>query len=243
MTTYTWLPDKKYYEYVHHKFFTPGVEWSTWSPWTEWDYPAGDILRLSHMFEHQLPYLSNKRVLDAGCFVGSLSLFSLHNNATFVTGIDVKDRPLELAREVTRLAGYTNCEFKRVDIRQQEFRTLCDSHDTIILGGVLPLLTDHYGLLRGIAESTAQTVIIDSTTSFISGNSVPVIDWVLFPTTTIDGAYHTSRTELFVGQPNQKWIEMALLDLGFKIVYNRIYEFNENDGTLNSHCILVGTKL
>jgi 2-polyprenyl-3-methyl-5-hydroxy-6-metoxy-1,4-benzoquinol methylase len=243
MTTPSWLPDKKYYEYVHHKFFTPGVEWSTWSPWPEWTYPEADILRFSHIVENQLPYLCNRRVLDAGCWLGSISLISLHNNATFVTGIDVKDKPLELAREVTKLAGYTNCEFKNVDISHHtEFRALCDNHDTVILAGVLPLLIDHYAVLRNIAESNAQTVIINSTSSFISGNRTPIVDWILYPTTTVDGAYHTSQTELFVGQPNQKWIERALLDLKFKIVYNRIFEFNENDGTLNSHCVLVGTK-
>lgn len=245
MTTPTWLPDKKYYEYVHHKFFNSDldVRWETWKPWDGWDYPDNDIIWLSHVIGDQLPHLKNQRVLDVGCSRGYISLFCLHNSASYVTGIDVRDDLLDLAREVNRLAGYSNCDFKNINVNQHsQILDLCNKHDTVMLAGILPVITDHYGLLRLVAESTAQTVIIDSKTSNIFGNTYPLVEWRTLPTNDEMGPYQHTRSESFVGTPNQKWIERALIDLEFKIVYNRVFDYHNKDGTMNSHCVLVGTK-
>ena len=245
MTTPTWLPDKKYYEYIHHKFFNLNldVKWETWKPWDEWTYPDSDIIWLSHVIGNQIPYLKNQRVLDVGCSLGFISLFCLHNGASYVTGIDVRDELLDLAREVNGLAGYSNHEFKNINVTQhQQILDLCNKHDTVMLAGILPVITDHYGLLRVIAESTARTVIIDSGNTNIFGNTYPVVEWRELSTTHFRGPYQNTSPKLFVGTPNQKWIERALIDLKFKIVYNKIFNFIEEDGTINSHCVLVGIK-
>jgi SAM-dependent methyltransferase len=242
MTTPGWLPDKRYYEYINHKIRVPGVEWNTWRPWDEWTYPDEVIVWLSHLIEKQIPHMRNRRVLDAGCAQGFVSLFCLHNDASHVTGLDVRDIPLELAREVTKLAGYSNCTFKVGDIQGPEFRELCDDHDTVLISGTLQYLTDHYSVLRTIAESNAQTVILNSCTSPISKDSQPVVEWSLKPTTQIEEAdynqpYHPTHTELFLGQPNQKWTEQALLSLGFKITYSEIWQYGPW-----IHYVLTGTK-
>lgn len=242
MTTPAWLPDKRYYEYLNHKIRNPGVEWETWRPWDEWTYPDEVIVWLSHVIEKQIPYIQNRRVLDTGCAQGFLSLFCLHNNASYVTGMDVRANPLAIAREVTQLAGYSNCDFKVGDIQGPEFRDLCDDHDTVLIAGTLPYLTDHYAVLRTIAESTAQTVVINACTSPVGKNSRPVVEWTLEPTTQIEEAdynqvYHPTRTELFIGQPNHTWTEQALRSLGFKITYNEIWQFGPW-----IHYVLTGTK-
>jgi hypothetical protein len=85
-------------------------------------------------------------------------------------------------------------------------------------------------------------VIIDSTTSNIFGNTYPLVEWRELSTNNDQGPYQNTSPELFVGTPNQKWIERALIDLKFKIVYNQIFNFVEEDGTINSHCVLVGIK-
>ena len=121
MTTPSWLPDKRYYEYLNHKIRKPSATWEKWHPWDEWTYPDEVIVWLSHLIEKQIPYIRNRRVLDAGCAQGFVSLFCLHNDASYVTGLDVRDTPLELAREVTKLAGYSNCEFKAGDLGSNEF--------------------------------------------------------------------------------------------------------------------------
>jgi SAM-dependent methyltransferase len=243
MTTPTWLPDKRYYEYVYHKSFNPDVRWETWKSWDEWDYPKSDITWLSHVIGAQLPHLQNRRVLDVGCGRGYIGLFCLHNGASHVTGIDVRNDLLDLAREVNVLAGYANHELKNVNINQhQQILDLCNKHDTVMLAGILPVITDHYGLLRMVAESTAQTVIVDSCPSNIFGNTYPLVEWRELSTTNDQGPYQHTRSELFVGTPNQKWVERALIDLKFKIVYNQIFDLIQEDGTLTSKCVLVGTK-
>ena len=242
MNTPSWLPDKRYYEYLNHKIRNPGVEWATWQPWDEWTYPDDVIVWLSHLIEKQIPYIQNRRVLDAGCAQGFISLFCLHNNASYVTGMDVRDNPLAIAREVTELAGYSNCEFKTGDVQGLEFQKLCDDHDTVLIAGTLQYLTEHYSVLRTIAESNAQTIIVNSCTSPVNANSQPVVEWSLKPTTQIEEAdyiqpYHPTRTELFLGQPNHTWTEQALRSLGYKITYSEIWQFGPD-----IHYVLTGTK-
>lgn len=245
MNSPAWLPDKRYYEYIHHKFFNPelDVRWETWHPWDGWDYPYYDTVWLSHLIGNQLAHLKNKRVLDIGCGLGFISLFCLHNAASYVTGIDVRDDLLDLSRELNTLAGYSNCDFQNINVNQHSLiLNLCNNHDTVMLAGILPVISDHYGLLRLIAESTAHTVIIDSKPFNIFGNTYPLVEWRNLQTSDAFGPYQHTRSKLFVGTPNQKWIETALIDLGFKLNYNQIFDFHNEDGTMNSHCVLVGTK-
>ena len=242
MTTLAWLPDKKYYEYIFHKHYNPGVEWQNWNPWDQWNYPDGDLVRWEQVIARQISYIKNQRVLDVGCFLGHMSLFCLHNGAKHVTGTDVRDESLVLAQELTQIAGYSNCDFKNTNVNDPQFQELCSNHDTVLLAGVLPILTNHFEVLRTIANSRAQTLIIDS--PIVSNSLTPTIDWRIESTQVKYSGYDSNNTAMFVGTPNHRWLEQALVHLGFNLVYNNIFEFvNDPEGTLNKHCVIVGKKL
>ena len=244
MTTPTWLPDKKYYEYSYHKFFNPTVEWKNWTSWNEWTYQDRDILRFDHIINKQIQHIQNKRVLDVACHLGYNSLFCLHNGASYVTGTNVREFELSIAREVTGLAGYQNCNFLFSDIyNQSEFAELCNNHDTVLLSGVLYHLNNHYDLLQTIAKSSAKTLIIESDISdAIDLGFRPIIHWVNEQIAESVNGYEKNKNTTFVGIPNQRWIEWALQSLGFKITYNNVMGFSSDDGIWLRRCIVVAQK-
>lgn len=240
----TWLPDKRYYEYAYHKFFNPKVTYNTWNSWDEWHYPEKDLIRFKHIIGDQLDHIQNKRVLDVACHLGYLSLFCLHNNASYVTGTNVRDRELEIADEVGKIAGYNNLEFINSNIyHTEEFLKLCNSHDTILLSGIIYHINNHYQVLKTIADSSAQTVIIETDLhKAINLGSNPIINWIVEETGLWSEGFEENQTTTFVGVPNRQWIEQSLLQLNFTILYNKKFEFIDNNRISRDRCVIVGQK-
>jgi ubiquinone/menaquinone biosynthesis C-methylase UbiE len=241
----TWLPDKKYYEYAYHKFFNPEVNYANWTPWDEWNYPERDLLRFDHIIRQQVAHIQNKTVLDVACHLGYLSLFCLHNGAKQVTGTNVRDKELSIAKEISQLAGYTNCEFLNSNIYNlEEFYKLCNAHETVLLSGILYHVNNHYQLLKTIADSSAQTLILESSIQHaIDLAEYPIINWRMENTDISTSGFEDDQSITFVGIPNHKWIEQALRQLGFKLTYNEIIEYNDPSGRRTKRCILVGQKV
>jgi ubiquinone/menaquinone biosynthesis C-methylase UbiE len=241
----TWLPDKKYYEYAYHKFFNPEVNYANWTPWDEWNYPERDLLRFDHIIRQQVAHIQNKTVLDVACHLGYLSLFCLHNGAKQVTGTNVRDKELSIAKEISQLAGYTNCEFLNSNIYNlEEFYKLCNAHETVLLSGILYHVNNHYQLLKTIADSSAQTLILESSIQHaIDLAEYPIINWRMENTDISTSGFEDDQSITFVGIPNHKWIEQALRQLDFKLTYNEIIEYNDPSGRRTKRCILVGQKV
>jgi Methyltransferase domain len=239
-----WLPDKKYYEYAYHKFFNPTVEWKNWTPWEEWNYPDRDLLRFDHIIGKQIQHIKNKRVLDIACHLGYNSLFCLHNDASYVTGTNVREFELNIAREITSLAGYSNCNFVLSDIYNlSEFADQCNDHDTVLLSGILYHLNNHYELLQTIANSRAQTLILEVDLSdAIDIGKQPIVHWIDESVAESVNGYEKNKKETFVGIPNRRWIECALHRLGFEITYNQIMEFTMPNGIYARRCTMVAQK-
>jgi SAM-dependent methyltransferase len=239
-----WLPDKRFYEYAYHKYFTPEVEYKTWKPWDKWDYPERDITRFEQIIKNQTEHIQNKSVLDIGCHLGYISLFCLHNGAVSVTGTNVRERELDISSEICNLAGYNNFNFVYSDIYDiGEFKSLCNRHDTVIISGVMYHVNNHYSILQALADSSAKCVIIESQLDGVDTHAdIPYMRWKYENATeSVNGLYrNTPRT--FVGVPNHKWFEQALLDLNFKIVYNNNIEYVKSTGMPTRRCIITATK-
>jgi len=243
-TAPAWLPDKKYYEYAYHKFFNPTVEWKNWIPYEEWNYPDRDLLRFDHMIGKQIQHIKNKRVLDIACHLGYNSLFCLHNDASYVTGTNVRDFELTIAREITSLAGYSNCDFVLSDLHNQsEFANQCNDHDTVLLSGILDHVNNHYEILQTVANSRAQTLILESDLSnAIDLGMTAIVHWYSELTAESTNGYKKNKSSTFIGAPNQRWIEWALQSLDFKITYNQIMEFSMPNGIYARRCTMVAQK-
>jgi SAM-dependent methyltransferase len=239
-----WLPDKKFYEYAYHKYFTPEVEYNTWEPWSEWDYPERDIMRFEQIIKNQTEYIQNKRVLDIGCHLGYISLFCLHNRATSVTGTNVRERELSISREICELAGYSNFDFIHSDIYNiNEFKNLCNQNDTVIISGVMYHINHHYSVLQTLADSSAKYVIIESQLDGVDNDTdIPYMRWQYEDALDSGNGLHRNNLKSFVGTPNRRWFEDALADLNFKILYNSTIDYITPSGRPTKRCIITATK-
>lgn len=240
----SWLPDKKYYEYAYHKFFNPEVQHKDWQPWDQWTYPDRDILRFTHVIHNQLPYIQGNRILDVACHIGYLTLFCLHNNASFVTGTNVRSVELGIANEICSLANYKNFKFLNSDLyNTTELLDLCNNHDTVLLSGIMYHVNNHYSLLKTISDSTAKNVIIEAQLDYNDADpTIPYIRWGHEDSNISTNGLFQDKPKSFIGIPNQKWFEEALVDLNFNIAYNKIIEYNKPNGFLTKRCIITGTK-
>jgi len=168
----------------------------------------------------------------------------LHNKASYVTGTNVRDRELAIANEIGKLAGYTNFEFLNSNIyNSEEFSKLCNQHDTILLSGILYHINNHCQVFKTIADSSAQTLIIESMLDdSIDIGSDPIINWKFEDVKNSVSGFENNQQKTFVGIPNHRWIEKAMAQFGFNIIYNEIFKYNRPNGTLSKRCVVVGKK-
>lgn len=232
----SWLPDKRYYEYAYHKFFNPEISYDQWQPWDEWTYPDRDILRFTHIIKNQLAHIQDKKVLDVACHLGYLSLFCLHNGAKFVTATNIRQRELDIAKEVIGYTNFQNYDFILSDLNDhQSFENLCQDHDTVIFSGIIYHLRNHYQQLELIYNSPVRTLIIEG---WQPDKDDCCVYWHHEDAEDATNAYAPDKHKVFVGVPTQSWVQSALIDIGWSIVYNqRISYVKPNNQTTNRYII------
>lgn len=227
---------------MYHKFYNPEVVYDQWQPWDQWSYPERDILRFEHIIKNQRQHITGKRVLDVGCHLGYLSLFCCHNHASFVTGINVRDRELNIGRQVISYAGYDNFDLINSDLTDtKSFHDLCDQHDTIMLCGVIYHINDHYGILNRIYKSGASTLIVEGLQPR-QVNDDPVIFWQHEKTDVPVNAFVNGTTCAFVGAPTSCWVKEAAKVIGWSVVYDSMIEYIKEDGSLRKRYIVTLQK-
>lgn len=225
------LPDKKYYEYAYHKLFNGDVTYENWRPWDEWDYPSSDVERFGYIIGDNLAIINGHRVLDVACHIGYLSLFSLHNQATFVTGTNVRDRELSISKEICRLAGYENFDFVHCDLYdRQAMRALYESHETAIVSGILYHINNHYEFLADIAKSSIKNVIIESE---VIDTPDSVVKWKFQNSDDPTHGYYEGESQVYVGVPSRKFLVDVLTHNGLSI--HKLVEYEMLSSTNRLH--------
>jgi len=219
------LPDKKYYEFSYHmlfnnKFDNLEKEWQAWKPWDIWTYPVFDLNRFNIIMCQNAKYIHNKKILDIGCNIGYLSLFSLYLECKHVTGIDVREEKLNIADFICNKANFSNHTFKKVNIHNcDSLNKVMNGVETIIFSGVLYHVSNHYEILRNLSNSDADTMIIENEESPEGRDKhTPYIFWHDRDNTkNMMHGYSKDHEHILVGKPNQAWINMAMKELGWKL--------------------------
>ena len=240
------LPDKKYYEYIFHKFYKPTADFEIWHPWDIWNYPVKDALRFKYILLDNLKYIKNYSVADFSCFLGYTSMFMSYLGAKNVTGTDVRDRELNLSRELCKISNTDNVKFIKSNIHDYEdVQKICNLHDTILLSGIIYHLTDQINILESITNSTATTLIIDNCENIdIKDKKQPLIAYKIERIDISVNGYidKPSSTSMIVGNPNQSWIDFTMTYLGWTKVYNRAYQMNRDSGGDGLRCVSTWTR-
>jgi len=238
MKNLNWLPDKKWYEFAYHKFFNPEVKYEDWMPWDEWDYPERDILRFSKIIKDQSDHIKNSKVLDLACHLGYISLFCLHNNAKWVTGTNVRDFELSIAKDICTKSGYENFEFINSDLNDlTQLRELANTHDTIMLPGVLYHLNNHYQVLETLCNSKAKKIIIESRVLPELEIDTPMVEWGFEENESTSGFYN-NISKVCIGTPNTNWILQILNFFDREVIYNQKISYKKPNGNIDHRVII-----
>lgn len=236
------LPDKRWYEYAYHKFFNPDVEYKNWQPWDEWNYPEKDLNRFGRIVTDNLKYIENQRVLDVACHLGYISLFCLHNNSSYVTGTNVRPTELSIAKEICNLAGYSNFSFENVNLYEQtRMMQLYNSHDTVVLAGIIYHINNHYQLIEQITNSTAKTIIIEGE---VYPSNDPVVHWITEPTKPSTRSYSDSSDHLLVGVPSLCFLTTLLKFFNWHIDQISTFDFDTATSSTRTYqrAVVVATR-
>lgn len=227
------LPDKRWYEYAYHKFFNPTVEYANWQPWDQWDYPEKDLDRFGRIITDNLKYIKNQKVLDVACHLGYLSLFCLYNGSTYVTGTNVRPTELGIADEICRLAGYSNVNFENVNLyNQNRMKELYNSHDTILLAGIVYHINNHYQLIEDISNSTAKNIIIEGE---IYPSTDPVVHWIKEETAPSTRSYSDTKPQTLVGVPSLPFLITILEYFNWHIDQVSTFDFDTETSSVRTY--------
>jgi len=227
------LPDKKFYEFVYHKYFNPKVQYHSWQPWDQWNYPVQDAVRFKHVLLNNRHCVQGHSVVDFGCHLGYMSMIASYLGASQVTGTNVRVRELDLSRELCNLAGCHNVSFVLSNVTDCAAVTnLCNNHDTVLFSGLIYHLNNQIEILQAITNSSAQTVIIDNLEHVsIKDSTDPLMILATDDCTSSEHAYteHVSQT-MIVGYPNQSWIDHTMKYLGWQQTQGTQYQMVQNKG-------------
>lgn len=223
------LPDKKFYEYVYHKFYNPDCDFDSWKPCDEWNWPVQDLLRFKYILLDNCEHIKNKKIADIGCHLGYMTWIMNHLGANQVTGTNVRSRELNLAKELCQRAGCEGTNFVLSDVHNyNDLLYICNQHDTVLLSGLLYHVTDQLSILETVTKSSAKSVIIDIREDLQTGNSHrPIIVYRKdHLQNSVDGWSNNIQDQMIVGHPNQAWINFAMEFLNWTLLSNKSYLMN-----------------
>lgn len=228
------LPDKKFYEFMYHAWFSNNLEnvadfYSTWKPWDEWDYPIDDLIRFKKLIIDNESHIKDKNVFDIGSHLGYMTLFCLNLKCKHVVGLEPRENKLELSNFVCREAGYKNFNFVQGSTHEEKFMHHAGQVDTVILSALIYHVADHFNLLEKITNSPAECLIIENKEkNNIAFDTRPQVYWEIEDSEQGKevGAWRFDKKELLVGTPNQPFLNSIMFELGWKLEKNEYFYVN-----------------
>jgi 2-polyprenyl-3-methyl-5-hydroxy-6-metoxy-1,4-benzoquinol methylase len=115
--------------------------------------PGSTPVRLRNARVARSLELSGMRVLDVGCGPGLYSLY-MADSAKEVVGIDHNPRRITKAEATRHKLGYSNVQFKVVDIRDLERLQELGAFDLVVAWGFLHRISDLISTLYSLASIT-----------------------------------------------------------------------------------------
>jgi SAM-dependent methyltransferase len=240
-----YLPDPSITSYGYAKLADPNITWDQFDKSGN-NYNEDDMLRFKSIVLDNKKLIENKKVLEIGCHIGYLSVYCLHNKADYVIGTNVRDRELDISRELASIAGYENCKFVHSNLYNlKELKEYCDWADTVLLSGVLYHVNNHVQLIQTIANSKAKNIIIESAI-INDANTMPATYWKLESSGESSQGMELDEKikNIVVGIPNRSFLERSLEFTGYKIIYNKQFDFvPQDEGKVRITAVLAGEKI
>lgn len=201
------------------QWLDPDLPYDQWQSDPNWNYQASDLLRLKHIVFDNLEFIHGRKVIDFATHNGLVGGTCLHHGARSVAITNIKMDCLKIADDMlTMLDNDLQHISVHCDIHDLEAnRVICDQANTVILAGIMDIVTDHYGILKSIADCDVECVIIENLDpAAIANNTDPLVYWWQEQTHTSWRAYSKDSTSATVGCPNTAWFDFVMHNLGYR---------------------------
>ena len=195
------------------------LPYNQWQSDPNWNYQASDLLRLKHIVFDNLEFIRDRNVVDFATHNGLIGGTCLHQGAHSVAITNIKMDCLKIADDMLTMLDDDQQHISVVsDIHDLEANhAICSRADTVILAGIMDIVTDHYGILKSIAVSNVNCVIIENLNpAVIADYSDPLVHWWQEQTHTSWRAYSEDSTPATVGCPNTAWFDFVMYNLGYR---------------------------
>jgi ubiquinone/menaquinone biosynthesis C-methylase UbiE len=169
------------------------------------------------LIQSNLNVICGRNVLDIACHDGRWSFAATKAGASYVLGIEARQRLVAVARENMREHGVpqSRVEFIHGDVLTELDRLQGRPFDTVFCFGFLYHIVDHMLLLRKIARLQPKNLVIDTAITPYSATLIEVHD---------EGVDHESAgavgdvgntARVVVGVPSRATLELMLHAVGF----------------------------
>ena len=220
------LPDKKYFEFVHHQWNNKIVDdldkvWNNWSPWEIWSYPIDDLIRYKNMILDNIGLIEGRRVADIGSHLGVGVLFCLNAGAQNCVGIEPVGEKNNLSSFICQQAGHSNFNFLTGEIKQSDIYDGIKDFDTLILGSLIDMIPDHYRLMENISKTKIKNIIVEvAEDERYATSEIPFINWESYVhKPQLEGPYNPQVNQPLHGEPNLAFLKMLMSE--FNYVFRR----------------------
>jgi hypothetical protein len=213
------------------RWLDPELPFDQWQSDPNWNYQASELLRLKHIVFDNLEFIRNRRVVDFATHTGVVGGTCLHHNARSVIITNIKLDCLKIADQMLTMLDDDKRHISvHCDIHDQDAnRELCAKADTAILAGIMDIVTDHYGILKSIADGGVNCVIIENLNPpSIANNPIPLVYWWQEQAHASWRAYSEDSTPATVGCPNTAWFDFVMKKLGFRKYREQSYQVWES---------------
>ena len=227
------FPDKKYFEFLYHAWHNGlnGDHWGEWSPWEIWNYPIRDLIRYKNILLNNSELIKGAKVASIGSHIGVEILFSLNMGAKYCVGIEPMEKKNELATFVCQKAGFENFKLVTGELKQEHIYQNIKDFDTLILGGIMDMIPDHYRLIQNASTTGIENIIIEvGGKEEHSRSIIPHITWDQFDTDEQgEGPFNPSSKTKMHGLPNLAFLKMLLGEFGYEFQKQDFFYFFNND--------------
>ena len=220
------LPDKKYFEFVHHQWNNHIVDdldtvWKDWHPWEIWSYPVDDLVRYQKIILDNIGLIEGARVADIGSHLGVGVLFCLNLGANHCVGIEPVREKNNLSSFICQQAGHSNFDFLTGEIKHSAIYDSIKNFDTLILGSLIDMIPDHYRLMENIAKTKIKNIIVEvAEDERYADSEIPFINWESYVhKPQLEGPYNPQVSQPLHGEPNLAFLKMLMAE--FNYVFKR----------------------
>lgn len=201
------------------QWLDPDIPFDQWQPDINWDYQATELIRLNNIVFENIEFIRNKVVVDFATHNGIVGATCLHHGAKSVTITNIKPDCLRIANEMLDLVDQDQRHRALLgDIHDtMRNRFVCQGADTVILAGIMDIVQEHYSILKSVADSGPNCVIIENFDPVvISNTSEPLVHWWQEVSHTSWRAYSPDLKSIMVGCPNTAWFDFVMSGFGYK---------------------------